>query len=178
MSLKQGVEKMRRALLLLGLAVFACAPAVAQQPRRAAQDKTARPDLALVYAKWLDEDVAYIITPTEKRAFQMLKSDAEREQFVEAFWRRRDPDPDTPANEFRDEHYARVAHANQNFTTAAASGWRTDRGRVFIMYGKPHDVSKTADGELWVYRVLPGVGTNVEMKFVLDPATGDLRLRQ
>jgi GWxTD domain-containing protein len=178
MSLKEGVSKMRRALLLFGLAVFVCAPVSAQQSRRAPQDKAARPGLAQVYAKWLEEDVAYVITPTEKRAFLMLKSDAEREQFVEAFWRRRDPDPDTPANEYRDEHYARVAHANENFSTAAAPGWKTDRGRVFIMYGRPHDVSKTADGELWVYRVLPGVGTNVEMKFVLDPATGDLRLRQ
>ncbi len=88
---------MRRALLLFCLAVLMCAPAVAQQAKRAAQDKAARPDLAQVYARWLSEDIVYLITPQEKSAFQMLKSDAEREQFVEAFWRRRDPDPDTPA---------------------------------------------------------------------------------
>lgn len=170
---------MKRAFLLFGLMALTCASASAQQQaRRAAQDKSARPDLARVYAKWLDDDVAYIITPEERRAFLMLKSDEQREAFVEAFWRRRDPDTDTPANEYRDEHYGRVAHANQHYAAPNAAGWKTDRGRIHIVHGRPHCVSKTADGELWVYRVLPGVGTNIEIKFVLDPATGDLRLQK
>ena len=167
---------MKRAFLLFGLAILMCASASAQQQaRRATPNTSARAD---VYAKWLDEDVAYIITPEERRAFQMLKSDEQREAFVEAFWRRRDPDVDTPANEYRDEHYGRVAHANEHYAAPNAAGWKTDRGRVHIMYGAPHSVSKTSDGEVWVYRVLPGVGTNIEIKFVLDPATGDLRLQK
>lgn len=162
---------MKRAFLLFGLAVLTCAAASAQQQaRRATPGPSAG---AEVYARWLDEDVAYIITPAEKRAFLMLKSDAQREEFIGAFWRRRDPDPGTAANEYREEHYGRIRHANENYATATAAGWKTDRGRVFITYGRPHSVSKTADGELWVYRHLPGV----EMKFVLDPATGDLRLQ-
>lgn len=170
---------MKRAFLLFGLMALTCAPASAQQQaRRATQDESARPDLARVYARWLDEDVAYIITPEERRAFQMLKSDEQREAFVEAFWRRRDPDTDTPANEYRAEHYGRVAYANQHYSSPNAAGWKTDRGRIHITYGPPHSVSKTADGELWVYKVLPGVGTNIEFKFVLDPATGDLRLQE
>jgi GWxTD domain-containing protein len=176
MSLKEGVWKMKRAFLLFGLVVLTCASASAQQQaRRATPGSSAR---AEVYVKWLEEDVAYIITPEEKRAFQMLKSDEQREVFVEAFWRRRDPNPDTETNEYRDEHYGRVAHANEHFASAATAGWKTDRGRIYVMYGQPHSVSKTSDGELWVYRVLPGVGTNIEIKFVLDPATGDLRLQK
>jgi len=167
---------MKRAFLLFGLALLTCVAASAQQQaRRATPGSSARVD---AYAKWLDEDVAYVITPEEKRAFLMLKSDAEREQFIEAFWRRRDPDPDTPANEYRDEHYARVAHANQNFAAPNTAGWKTDRGRIYIMYGPPHSVSKTADGELWVYRYLPTIGSNIEIKFVLDPSTGELKLQK
>jgi GWxTD domain-containing protein len=176
MSLKEGVEKMRRAFLLFGLAVLTCASASAQQQqtRRATPGAWARSE---VYAKWLNEDVTYIITPAEKSAFLMLKTDAQREQFVEAFWRRRDLDPNTPLNEYREEHYARVAHANEHFTSGKAAGWSTDRGLIFIKYGKPDGVSKTANGETWVYKLLRGVGSNVEIKFVLDPATGDLNIR-
>jgi GWxTD domain-containing protein len=155
-----------------------CASASAQQQtRRATPGTFARPDRAEVYAKWLDEDVTYIITPEEKRAFLMLKTDEQREQFVEAFWNRRDPDPDTPSNEYREEHYGRVAYANEHFANARAAGWSTDRGLIFIKYGKPDGVSKTANGETWVYKVIHGVGSNVEIKFVLDPATGELRIQ-
>ena len=167
---------MKRAFLLFGLAILMCASAAAQQQaRRAKPDSPARSE---VYVKWLDEDVAYIITPEERRAFQMLKSDEQREEFINAFWRRRDPNLDTETNEYRDEHYGRVAHANEHYAAPNAAGWKTDRGRIHIMYGKPHSVSKTSDGEVWVYRVLPGVGTNIEIKFVLDTATGDLRLQK
>lgn len=169
---------MKRFFLLSGLAVLMCASVSAQQARRAPQESSARPNLEGVYAKWLGEDVTYVITPEEKRAFTMLKSGKEREQFIDAFWRRRDLDPDTPANEYRDEHYARIAHANQNFTTAKAAGWSTDRGRIYIMHGKPDDVSKTPTGELWVYRNIQSLGSHIEIKFVLDASTGDLRLQQ
>jgi len=168
---------MKRVFLLLGLAVLVCAPASAQAPRGASQDSSARPDLRGVYARWLSEDVSYIITPVERRAFTLLKSDAEREQFVEAFWLRRDPRPDTATNEYRDEHYARLAHANQSFAAGDTLGWRTDRGRTYITLGKPDEVLKTSTGEVWVYRHAPGFGSNVEIKFVDANGTGDLRLQ-
>src|SRR5688500_13498110 len=133
MSLKEGVEKMRRALLLFGLAVLLSASASAQQQtRRATTDSWARSD---AYAKWLDEDVTYIITEEERRAFRLLKSDEEREQFIEAFWRRRDLDPATPLNEYRAEHYQRVAYSNEHFASAKAAGWKTHRGLTYIKYG-------------------------------------------
>src|SRR5207244_450256 len=78
------------------------------------------------YLKWLNEDVAYILEPSEKKAFLALKTDAEREQFIKEFWLRRDPDPDTPENEWRDEHYERIAYANAHFAFGTVAGWRAD----------------------------------------------------
>ncbi len=168
---------MRRAFLLFGLASLLCVSASAQQARRATPGTFARPDRTPVYIKWLNEDVTYIITEEERRAFRMLKSDEEREQFVEAFWRRRDLDPVTPLNEYREAHYRRVAYANEHFTNDHAAGWKTDRGRIYIKHGQPDEVLKTVRGETWVYKVLPGVGSNVEKMFLLNPATGDFQLQ-
>src|SRR6195256_584215 len=89
--------------------------------------------------KWLDEDVAYIITDEEKSAFKALKTDEEREQFIEQFWLRRDPSPDTIENEFRDDHYSRIAKANERYASGIP-GWRSDRGRIYILWGEPAEI--------------------------------------
>ena len=86
----------------------------------------------------MDEDVAYIITDEEKKIFKSLKTDDEREQFIEQFWLRRDPDPDTDVNEYREEYYQRIAYANENFASGIP-GWKTDRGHIYIMFGKPDE---------------------------------------
>src|SRR6266404_6482465 len=134
--------------------------------------------------KWLDEDVAYVITNEERAAFKALKTDEEREQFIEQFWLRRDPTPDTVDNEFKEEHYARIAYANEHFA-AGIPGWKTDRGRMYIMYGKPDEIDSHPSGgsydrpieegggqtstypfETWRYRYLEGVGQEIEIEFV------------
>jgi GWxTD domain-containing protein len=168
---------MRRILTLLGLALVVCGT-LSAQTLKPFRDWLAQSDLKTVYQKWLDEDVAYIITAQESRAFTSLKTDAEREQFIEAFWLRRDPNPETTENEYRAEHYERIAHANQNFGFNNRAGWRTDRGRIYIMYGKPDEVRTSASKEVWIYRYLPNTGSNIEIEFVDATGTGELRLRK
>jgi GWxTD domain-containing protein len=137
------------------------------------------------YSKWLNEDAAYIITNQERAAYQRLETDAERAQFVEQFWLRRDPTPDTPKNEFKEEHYRRIAYANLHFPTATGtSGWKTDRGRIYILYGPPDEIDDHSTGETkaavpfidWTYRYLDGVGSNVKMEFVDPTGTNDFRM--
>ena len=128
------------------------------------------------YRKWLNEEVPYIISSPEKKAFLRLKSDEERDRFIEAFWLRRDPDPDTEENESREEYVERIAHANKNFAFGNAAGWRTDRGRVHILYGRATRIHKTASGEVWQYRHIPGVGSHIEVEFIDLTGNGDLRL--
>lgn len=138
------------------------------------------------YAKWLNEDVVYIITREERAAFLKLESNQEREMFIQQFWERRDPTPGTPENESRDEHYRRIAQANLRFPTATGTaGWRTDRGRIYILYGPPDEIDDHSSpgaynhpGDRaphtfpyidWTYRYIDGVGNNVSMEF-FDPA--------
>jgi GWxTD domain-containing protein len=146
------------------------------------------------FQKWLTEDVVYIITRDEKAVFESLTTEAEKEQFIEQFWFRRDPDPRTSVNEFKEEHYRRIAYANENYFSALP-GWRTDRGRVFIIHGPPDEIeSKTAgetyhrpvhEGggstavfpfEIWRYRHLDGLGSDIEVEFVDPTMTGEFRL--
>src|ERR1700734_4090185 len=108
------------------------------EKQRKAKEKKAREELATPYKKWLNEDVAYIITDEERSAFKQANNDEEREQFIEQFWLRRDPSPDTEENEYREEHYRRIAYANDNFASGIP-GWRTDRGMVYIKYGAPDE---------------------------------------
>jgi GWxTD domain-containing protein len=150
----------------------------ARKPTALASDMQAPSDLKPVYQQWLDESAAYIITVEEKRAFLSLKTDAEREQFIGSFWIRRDPKPETAENEGREQHYARIAHANEHFTFNGLAGWRSDRGRIYIMYGKPDEVEKTSFGEAWIYKPLPATGSKLRIEFVDVTGTGDLRLRQ
>ena len=152
------------------------------------------PELKDAYKKWLQNDVPYIITDDERKAFKALQTDEERENFIEMFWRRRDPNPDTEENEFREQYYERIAYANEHFASGIP-GWRTDRGRVYIMHGKPDSVESHPTGgsydrpgyegggntttypfEVWFYRHLDDVGEGLEIEFVDPSSTGEYRL--
>jgi GWxTD domain-containing protein len=136
----------------------------------------AQPGLKGVYSKWLYEDVVYIITPEEAWAFKQLTTDDQREAFIEQFWRRRDTDPKTEENEFRREYYARIAHANENFAFKDVPGWRTDRGRMLITYGKPDEVVQFPSGEKWLYKTISAQSGIIQIEFLNFNGTGDFRL--
>ena len=110
------------------------------------------------YKKWLNEDVAYIITDEERQAFKRLATDEEREQFIEQFWLRRDPTPDTVENEFKEEHYRRIAYANEHFASGIP-GWKTDRGRIYITYGPPDEIEEHSSGGTYERPPEEGGGT-------------------
>ncbi|MFQ5789375.1 MAG: GWxTD domain-containing protein [Acidobacteriota bacterium] len=119
---------------------------------------TAVPELPEKYRKWLEEDVVYIISDREREAFLELQSVEEWEAFIHAFWRRRDPEPLTPINEFREEHYRRIEFANRTLgRESAVPGWMTDRGKMYIILGEPDDretfmsVPFLYPAELWFY---------------------------
>ena len=109
------------------------------------QQKAIRGELHGIYKKWVDEDVHWIITDQELQAFKSLSNDEERDTFIENFWLRRNPNPDSPENEYREEHYARIAYANEHFA-AGKPGWRTDRGHIYIAYGKPDSIDSHPSG--------------------------------
>jgi GWxTD domain-containing protein len=133
------------------------------------------------YEKWVKEDVVYVITLAERKAYQELTTDDERAHFVQQFWERRDPTPGTARNEFRDEHYRRIAYANQRFPGTNMPGWRTDRGRTYIMFGPPDEIESHPAGEpfpyeVWRYWYLEGIGSDLRAWFVDPQLTGDYRL--
>lgn len=138
----------------------------------------AQPGLKGNYSRWIYEDAVYLITPEEALAFKQLKTDEQREKFIEQFWRNRDPDPKTPENEYRREHYARIAHSNENFSFGDVPGWRSDRGRIYIMYGKPDEVEPIPSGEKWLYKTVPGLSGNTQIEFVDLNGKGDFRLNR
>jgi GWxTD domain-containing protein len=157
------------------------------------QQKELKQELHGHYKTWLDEDVAYIITDTEREAFKHLSNDEERDAFIEDFWQRRNPNPDSPDNEFREEHYARIAYANDHFA-AGKPGWMTDRGHIYIAYGKPDSVDAHPSGgnyerpldegggetstfpfEVWHYRYIEGIGDNIDLEFVDTCQCGEYR---
>ena len=146
------------------------------------REEKLRNELETPYRKWLNEDVAYIITDEERTAYKRLQTNEEREHFIEQFWLRRDPTPGTPRNEFKEEHYRRIAYANEHYASRIP-GWKTDRGRIYIIYGPPdeinaHRTSGTVDpsSEQWRYRFIEGVGTNVIIEFVDSTGTGEYRM--
>jgi GWxTD domain-containing protein len=158
---------------------------------RIQQNKALHNELSDHYKQWLDQDVVWIITDTERQAFKHLTNDEEREQFIENFWLRRNPTPDSPENEYREEHYARITYANEHFA-AGKPGWMTDRGHIYIAYGKPDDIDQHPSGgeyqrpmdegggttstfpfEIWHYRYLEGVGDNIDLEFVDTCNCGD-----
>jgi len=115
-------------------------------------------DLPERYRKWLEEEVVYLITPKEKEVFLKLQSDRERDIFIEAFWKQRDPTPGTPRNEFREEHYRRLNYANQFLGRGTGKpGWKTDQGRIYIILGPPNNIEKYEDlngvypAQVWFY---------------------------
>lgn len=156
--------------------------------------RNVKPELKEAYKNWINKDVTYIITKEEKRAFMALATDEERENFIENFWRRRDPNPDTEENEYREEYYERIAYANEHFTSGIP-GWKTDRGRVYISWGKPDSIESHPTGgaydrpsyegggstttypfEIWFYRHLDNVGDGLEIEFVDPTGTGEYRM--
>ncbi len=156
--------------------------------------KSLKIELSKTYKKWLDEDVRWIITDEEQKAFKLLSNDEERDQFIEGFWQRRDPTPDTIENEFKEEHYRRMAYANEHFA-AGIPGWKSDRGRIYIMYGPADEIESHPSGgsyerpmeegggetstfpfEDWRYRYLEGIGQEVIIEFVDTCMCGDYHM--
>jgi GWxTD domain-containing protein len=132
------------------------------------------------YDRWLNEEVAYIITDKERAAFQRLTSDEEREMFVEAFWERRNPNPGSPENKFKEGYYRRIAYANEHFATDRP-GWKTDRGHMYIIYGPPDEIDAHPSGapypiEEWRYKYIEGLGFNVVFKFIDPKQDGEYQL--
>jgi GWxTD domain-containing protein len=151
-------------------------------------------ELDSTYKTWLNEDVVYIITPEERSAFLQMATNEEREQFIENFWLRRDPTPDTPENEFKEEHYRRIAYANERYSSGIP-GWKTDRGRIYIIWGKPDSTDAHPAGgpytrtpeegggetstypfEAWHYNYLEGIGNNIDLEFVDPSGSGEYHL--
>jgi GWxTD domain-containing protein len=151
-------------------------------------------ELSKTYKKWLNEDVVWIITDQERAAFKQLSNDEERDSFIEQFWLRRDPTPDTEENEYKEEHYRRIAYANEHFA-AGIPGWKSDRGRIYIMYGPADEVDSHPSGgtyerpmeegggetstfpfEDWRYRYLEGIGQEVIIEFVDTCMCGDFHM--
>jgi GWxTD domain-containing protein len=158
------------------------------------RQKAIQKEMESPYKKWLTEEVPYIITDEERVAFRKLSTDEEREQFIEQFWERRNPNPGSPENEFKEEYYRRIAYANERFASGIP-GWKTDRGRIYIMYGPADEVESHPSGgtyirppeegggmtntypfETWRYRYIDGIGTNVILEFVDPTMTGEYRM--
>jgi GWxTD domain-containing protein len=187
-----------RLAILLSVSLGMFSSTFAQNDRKnqdpSEKPRNVKPELKKAYKDWLDKDVTYIITDEERKAFKKLATDDERERFIEEFWRRRDPDPDTDENEFKEEYYERIAYANEHFSSGIP-GWKSDRGRIWIMYGKPDErethpmggqydrpsyegggSTSTYPFEIWFYRYLAGVGSGVEIEFVDPTGSGEYRI--
>lgn len=162
--------------------------------QRKENDKRFKQEVGGTYKKWLNEDVRWIITGEELQAFKQLSNDEERDNFIEQFWARRDPTPDTVENEFKEEHYRRIAYANEHYA-AGIPGWKTDRGRIYVVWGPPDEVESHPSGgtynreisegggttstypfERWRYRYLEGIGNQVILEFVDQCMCNEYRL--
>ena len=158
------------------------------------REKAIKKEMESPYKKWLDEEVPYIITDEERSSFRKLSTDDEREQFIEAFWERRNPNPGSPENEAKEEYYRRIAYANEHYASGIP-GWKTDRGRIYIMYGPADEIESHPSGgsymrppeegggetstypfEQWRYRYIDGIGTNIILEFVDPTMTGEYHL--
>lgn len=134
------------------------------------------------FVKWVNEDAVYLIEPREREAFVRLQTDEERERFIEQFWQRRDRTPGTAKNEFKEEHYRRIGYAGERFGAGSKAGWKTDRGRIYIVYGPPDEIESHPSGraggppfEKWIYKVIEGIGERVMVEFVDASRDGDYR---
>jgi GWxTD domain-containing protein len=196
-----------RALVALALfTALVASPVLAQEAPPPSQanakpDKDAKRKMKQVYKElgeaykhWLDEEVPYIISPAERAVFLQLATNEEREQFIEQFWLRRSDNPDLPNNDFKEEHYRRIAYANEHYASGIP-GWKSDRGRIYIMWGKPDEIESHPSGgsydrpmeegggststypwEKWRYRYLEGIGSDVELEFVDPSGSGEYHL--
>ncbi len=170
--------------------------AAAKKPDKATKRKMKQTlkELDNAYKQWLNEDVVYIITPDERNAFLQLQTNEEREQFIEQFWLRRSSNPDLPDNDFKEEHYRRIAYANEHYASGIP-GWKTDRGRMYIMWGPADEVESHPTGgtydrpmeegggststypwETWRWRYLEGIGENIILEFVDPSGSGEYHL--
>jgi GWxTD domain-containing protein len=164
------------------------------EKQRKANEARLKKELETPYKKWLNEEVVYIITDDERKTFSRLETDEERQQFIEQFWLRRDPTPDTEENEYREEHYRRIAYANERFASGIP-GWKTDRGRIYIQYGPADEVEEHPSGgtydrpieegggttstfpfEKWRYRYIEGIGNDINIEFVDTTMTGEFHM--
>ncbi len=164
------------------------------EKQRKANEARLKKELETPYKKWLNEEVVYIISDEERKAFSKLETDEERQQFIEQFWLRRDPSPDTEENEFREEHYRRIAYANERYASGIP-GWKTDRGRIYVQYGPPDENDSHPSGgtydrpieegggttstfpfEKWRYRYIDGIGNDIEIEFVDTTMTGEYHM--
>lgn len=201
-----GNRWLRQALLLalaLGLGGFINTSLHASPPKETKEklskeekrrQKAIQKEMESPYKKWLDEEVPYIITATERAAFKKLATDDERESFIENFWERRNPNPGSPENEYKEEYYRRIAYANEHYASGIP-GWKTDRGRIYITWGPPDEIDSHPSGgtyerppeegggetstfpfEDWRYRYLPGIGTNIMLEFVDPSMSGEYHL--
>jgi GWxTD domain-containing protein len=199
----------RYLLLLIPSIVLACPAVPTPQDQPAPQDRSAKPPSAKEIKKrqkklanelgsedtiWLNEEVPDIITDQERRAFLELSTNEEREQAKEIFWQRRNPDPESPTNAFKEEHYRRLAYADEHFASGIP-GRKTDRGRIYIIWGPPDEIDSHPTGgayqrsaqqgggpstayawELWRYRHLEGIGENIEIEFVDPTGSGEYHI--
>jgi GWxTD domain-containing protein len=180
------------ALLSLGFSAAISLSSPADKPKKSTKKNEG--DRARNFKKWLDEDVQYIISPDEKKVFKELKNDEEREHFIDDFWNRRNPNPRSGDNVFKEEHYRRIAYANEHYHSGIP-GWKTDRGRIYIMFGKPDELESHPMGgpyfrtssegggttstfpfEKWWYRHIEGIGDDIELEFVDHSASNEYRL--
>jgi len=167
-------------------------PKASKEEKR--RQKAMRNEMETPYKKWLSEEVPYIITNEERAAFKKLSTDDERESFIENFWERRNPNPGSPENEYKEEYYRRIAYANEHYASGIP-GWKTDRGRIYIMYGPADEVDSHPSGgsyerpdsegggttstypfEQWRYRYIDGIGNNIILEFVDTTMTGEYHL--
>ncbi len=166
---------------------------LSEREKRRREEKLRR-ELETPYRKWLNEDVTYIITDEERAAFKRLSTDEERQEFIEQFWLRRDPTPDSAENEYKEEHYRRIAYANERYASGIP-GWKSDRGRIYITFGPADENESHPSGgsyerpieegggttstypfEKWRYRYIEGIGTDVIIEFVDPTMTGEYRM--
>jgi GWxTD domain-containing protein len=193
--------KIKLASCLFGLLIssFAVITVLAQETGSTKPNANEKPinvkrEMNDAHKKWIVKDVPYIITKAERDAFFALKTDEERENFIAIFWQSRDPEPETEENEYREEYYERIAYANEHYASGIP-GWKTDRGRIYITWGKPDSVESRPSGgtydrpsyegggstttypfETWFYRHLDGVGDGVEIEFVDRTGSGEYRI--
>lgn len=185
-------------LAFLGSSLRVFASPDEQSREEKTREKAIQKETESPYNKWIEEEVPYIITKEERQTFKKLTTDDERERFIESFWERRNPNPGSPENAFKEEYYRRIAYANvhfasgtsmgrsatstSNITGSGIPGWKTDRGRIYIMYGPPNEIdSHSSDGETlsfedWTYNYIDGIGNNVKLEFVDPTGRGEYHL--